>query len=114
MAGSTLTLSTDTAAGVPVVRVIGDLDLSTVPSFDSELEQSLGGDHVVIELADCTFIDSSALRALVRAQKRIAQEGGSLAIVAPSQPARRVLEVASLDRFVPVFGTLAEALTSFG
>ena len=114
MAGSTLTLSTDTDAGVPVVRVIGDLDLSTVPSFDSELEQSLRGDHVVIELADCTFIDSSALRALVRAQKRIAQEGGSLAIVAPSQPARRVLEVASLDRFVPVFGTLAEALSSFG
>ena len=114
MASSTLTLSTHSEAGIPVVRVNGDFDLSTVASFDSEVEQSLSGDHLVIELADCTFIDSSALRALVRAQKRIAQGGGSLAIVAPSQPARRVLEVASLDRFVPVFGTLAEALTSFG
>jgi anti-anti-sigma factor len=113
MTTSLLTLSTDIEDGVKVVHVTGDLDLSTVPAFDAELEQSVGARHLVIELADCTFIDSSALRALVRAQKRTIEEGGTLAIVAPSQPARRVLEVASLDRFVPVFGTVAEAVTSF-
>jgi anti-anti-sigma factor len=113
MTTSLLTLSTDIEDGVKVVHVTGDLDLSTVPAFDAELEQSAGARHLVIELADCTFIDSSALRALVRAQKRTIEEGGTLAIVAPSQPARRVLEVASLDRFVPVFGTVAEAVTSF-
>jgi anti-sigma B factor antagonist len=113
MPESPLTLSTELAQGVSVIHVAGDLDLSTVAAFDSELEHALASGHLVIELGECTFIDSSALRALVRAQKLITRAGGELALVAPSQPARRVLEIATLDRFVPVFGTLGEAVTSF-
>lgn len=113
MSASLLTLSTEQTDGVSVIHVAGDLDLSTVGAFDAELEQSLESEHLVIELGECTFIDSSALRALVRAQKQVTSAGGELALVASSQPARRVLEIATLDRFVPVFGTLGEAVTSF-
>ena len=113
MAESPLTLSTEQSEGVALIRVCGDLDLSTVGDFDAELERSLAVKNFVIELADCTFIDSSALRALVRAQKLVSNGGGELVLVAPSQPARRVLEIATLDRFVPVFGTVGEAVTSF-
>jgi anti-sigma B factor antagonist len=113
MSESPLQLSTEEADGVSVIRVSGDLDLSTVDVFDAELEHALVAERLVIELGDCTFIDSSALRALVRAQKAVTRAGGELALVAPSQPARRVLEIATLDRFVPVFGTLGEAVTSF-
>lgn len=113
MPESPLTLSTEQAEGVSVIHVTGDLDLSTIGAFDAELEQALESGRLVIELADCTFIDSSALRALVRAQKLVTRAGGELALVAPSQPARRVLEIATLDRFMPVFGTLGEAVTSF-
>ena len=98
--------------GVAVIHVGGDFDLSTVAVFDAELERSLSAEAGRVELADCTFIDSSALRALVRAQRRVAAAGGRLALVAPSQPASRVLEVATLDRFIPVSATLAEAVTS--
>lgn len=110
---SPLMLSTEQAEGVSVIHVTGDLDLSTIGAFDAELEQALEAERLVIELAECTFIDSSALRALVRAQKLVTRAGGELALVAPSQPARRVLEIATLDRFVPVFGTVGEAVTSF-
>jgi anti-sigma B factor antagonist len=113
MPESPLMLSTEQAQGVSVIHVAGDLDLSTIDVFDAELELSLESQRLVIELADCTFIDSSALRALVRAQKLVTRAGGELALVAPSQPARRVLEIATLDRFVPVFGTVGEAVTSF-
>ena len=106
-------LSTEQADGVSVIRVTGDLDLSTIGAFDAELEQVAASERLVIELAECTFIDSSALRALVRAQKLVTRAGGELALVAPSQPARRVLEIATLDRFVPVYGTVGEAVTSF-
>jgi anti-sigma B factor antagonist len=113
MPESPLTLSTEMADGVSVIHVAGDLDLSTVGAFDAELEHALASEHLVIELGQCTFIDSSALRALVRAQRLVTRAGGELALVAPSQPARRVLEIATLDRFVPVFGSLGEAVTSF-
>lgn len=107
-----LVLTTATDAAAHIINVAGELDLSTVALLDAELEQSISAKRVVIVLADCTFIDSSALRSLVQAQRTVRDGGGELAIVAPSQPARRVLEVASLDRFLPVFETLAEAVTS--
>jgi anti-sigma B factor antagonist len=108
-----LVLTAETADGVTVIRVDGDLDLSTVAAFDAELEHWLGSSRLVVELEGCTFIDSSALRAVVRAQRRVVESGGSMALVAPSQPASRVLEIATLDRFVPIFGTVGEAVTSF-
>jgi anti-anti-sigma factor len=111
MPASDLTLTTETAEGASIIRVVGELDLSTVAALDAELERFLSADRVVVVLSECTFIDSSALRSLVRAQHAIREEGGRLVLVAPSQPARRVLEVAALDRFLPVFETLAEAAT---
>jgi anti-sigma B factor antagonist len=107
-----LLFSTETSDGMAVVHVSGDFDLSTVPSFEAELEPSVAAKLVVIDLAGCTFIDSSALRALVNARRRVAETGGTLGLVAPSQPARRVLQVAALDRFVPVWESVHEATTS--
>lgn len=107
-----LTLTTGTDGGASIIHVVGELDLSTIAALDAELKLSLPAGRVVVILSECTFIDSSALRSLVRAQRAVREGGGSLALVAPSQPARRVLEVAALDRFIPVFETVAEAVSS--
>ena len=107
-----LSLSTEISEGLAVVHVTGDFDLSNVEIFEAELQPLLSADLVVIELAACTFLDSSALQTLVRAQRRVAEAGGRLVLVAPSQPAKRVLDIATLDRVIPVAATLADAVTS--
>ena len=107
-----LTLTTEMRADSTVIHVVGELDLSTVARFDSELEQALTTSRVVVVLSECTFIDSSALQSLVRAQRVIRDAGGVISLVAPSQPARRVLEVSTLDRILSVFDTLDDALIS--
>ena len=112
MPAGDLTLTTGTDGGASIIHVVGELDLSTIAALDAELELSLPAGRVVVNLSECTFIDSSALRSLVRAQRAVSEGGGSLALVAPSQPARRVLEVAALDHFIPVFETVAEAVSS--
>lgn len=112
MPDADLTLTTETTDGVSVIHVAGELDLSTVTTFDAEFDQSLFARGVVIDLAECTFLDSSALRAFVRAQNRLSKAGGRLILAAPSQPASRVLEIATLERFTPIFGTLADAISS--
>ena len=112
MPAGDLTLTTDTEDGTSIIHVVGELDLSSVAAFDAELEGSLPAGRVVVVLSECTFIDSSALRSLVRAQHAVRERGGELALVAPSQPARRVLEVSALDRVMPVFETVADAVAS--
>ncbi|MCY7301467.1 MAG: STAS domain-containing protein [Thermoleophilia bacterium] len=107
-----LTLTTEMRAESTVLHVAGELDLSTVAAFDTELERALALGRVVVVLSDCTFIDSSALQSLVRAHRaaRTPEQNEALVLVAPSQPARRVLEIAALDRLVPMFDTLDDAL----
>ena len=111
MSSTGLVLRTDRADGAAVLHVVGELDLSTIAVFDAELEQ-LHGDDLVVVLTECTFIDSSALRSLVQAQRTARDAGNDLALVAPSQPARRVLEVAALDRVMRVYESLDDAVVS--
>ena len=111
MSEGELTLRKDVQGRISVIHVVGELDLATVGVLDAELEQPSGGDQVVV-LAECTFIDSSALRTLVRAHHAAEEHGTRFLIAAPTQPARRVLEVASLDHMIPVFDSVAEAVDS--
>jgi len=107
-----LTVTTEVRGESAVLHVAGELDLATVAQFVTELERARAHRRVVVVLTECTFIDSSALQALVRAHRVVPELGqnGTLLLVAPSQPARRVLEIAALDRLVPMFDTLDDAL----
>ena len=95
-----------------VVRVDGDLDLSTCP----ELEQALAGadvaDNVVIDLTGCTFFDSSALRVLVQRARAAEAAGGTIALVTTDPGILRVLEIATTDALLPVHDTLESASRS--
>jgi len=112
MPAGDLTLTTEIVDQASVIHVIGELDLSNVDEFDAALERVPFAHRVIVVLTECTFIDSSALRAIVQAQQARAESGSGLALVAPAQPARRVLEVAARDRFIPIFETLTEATSS--
>ena len=108
-----LTVTTEIRAESTILHVVGELDLSTVGMFDAELDRALGVGRVVVVLSECTFIDSSALQSLVRAHRVVRESTDrTIVLVAPSQPARRVLEIAALDRLVPVFDTLDDALAA--
>jgi anti-anti-sigma factor len=56
-------------AGNRVIRVGGELDLSTVPTLEQELQAALGrpAGGVVVDLSELEFIDSTGIAVLVRA-----------------------------------------------
>ena len=64
-------MSADTRDGrPPVLELEGEFDLDTVPEIDRFLRRTLGPlyhqEHLVIDLAKTTFIDSSFVAFLVR------------------------------------------------
>jgi anti-anti-sigma factor len=78
--------------------VVGELDLATVgvltAHFDRAITDSDG--PVTVNLAGVTFVDSSALHALLRAHAALAAAGRSL-VVAEARPATmRVFQLACL------------------
>jgi anti-sigma B factor antagonist len=83
--------------GPTVVKLLGELDLSTVPKLEACLEGlDADGADVRLDLSELSFCDSSGISAMVTASKRVRNRGGHLSIVSPQPAVRSVLEITGL------------------
>ena len=89
-----------------VVRVDGDLDMATSPELEEALESADVSKRIVIDLSGCTFLDSSAVRALVATARAAGPAGGDVALVTRDPGILRVLQIASVDVLLPVHETV--------
>ena len=62
-----------------------------------------------MDVSRLTFIDSSALTVLVRASKKLAQDGGGLALADPTPTVARLLRLTEIDQVLPVYASVEEA-----
>lgn len=99
----------DTEAG-RIVHVRGELDLASAPHLSSVLSEAAeeGTLPVILDLAEVTFIDSSALRALVLAGRELSSRGRVLQIGPRSEMVARVLSMTSLDQHTDAFQVLPD------
>jgi anti-anti-sigma factor len=102
--------------GVRLLEVNGELDLSTAGRLEEPLEEAVASPKaaVLIDLTDCTFIDSTGIALIVRAWQRVdaaAGNGGEggLVLCCQNEQVRRVLEVTGLEHSLRVFATRDEA-----
>ena len=61
-----------------------------------ESTEASASDRVLVDLAGVSFLDSSGLRALVRAKRRFDGIGARLLVDAVSDAARQVLEISGV------------------
>ena len=94
------TVAPDT--GVTVVRVRGELDQATSPALEEALKESPPGDNVVLDLTECSFIDSSAIRVVLAGAKHVETGGGAMSLVVPAPGVLRALEIANVESRVPI------------
>jgi anti-sigma B factor antagonist len=103
------------------LKVEGDVDLDTVSELEGRLARviALGWAPILLDLSRCGFIDSSGIRALLRAHRELLRRRGplrpALALVALTSSMRRALELTAVDSVIPIFPTdtaAVEALTS--
>lgn len=86
------------------LRVSGELDAYSVPTLTSVLERRAAADSgsVVLDMAEVTFVDSSALQALVEFHQRFVEKGGALLIASPSPALLRLLDITGLDKHLNI------------
>lgn len=82
-----------------VVRVGGEIDLTSAPQLDEGLQELVNGSvkHLTLDLSGVSFMDSTGLRVLLKTSKVLEGSGGKLDLREPSDPVRRLLEVSGLD-----------------
>jgi anti-sigma B factor antagonist len=97
---------------VPVIRVAGEVDLTTAPELRAKLaELPAAGGTVVIDMSEVTFLDSTGLSVLVASWKRLCEAGekNSFRLVVNRPAIQRVLDVTGLTQIFEVFSSLEEA-----
>lgn len=81
------------------LKLRGDLDLYSAPELDDVLVAVEGEKWpmIVLDMRELDFIDSMALRLVMRTQARAAQDGRRMVVVRGPQFLDRVLQLSGLE-----------------
>ena len=99
-------------SGVPVVTAPEEIDVTNAGRLRSALLEAAAQGHaaVVVDMSQTQFCDSAGLNVLVRAHQRAETKGGQVRLVIAATDVRRIFAVTGIDRVIPSFPSLAQAL----
>jgi anti-anti-sigma factor len=103
------------ADDVVVVALRGDIDLMSVGDAKQTLVEAATSSvtGMVIDLSEVTFLDSSGVNLLFLTAIRLEQRKQRAAVVVrPGSFLRKVLSVTALDRLVPLFSDVSDAVAA--
>jgi anti-sigma B factor antagonist len=97
--------------GVTVIEVSGEIDLMAGPQLREELLPltQTEAPHLILDLKEVSFVDSTGIGVLVGALKRARENGGALAYCSVQPRVYRVLQITGLLQALPLYGDVAEA-----
>ena len=100
-----------TVGGAPGVALRGEVDLAIAEEVQAELEEAILASEgaFVIDLSAVEFLDSSGIRALLRARGVLGRADRSLILVCPPGPVRRMLSLVGIDDLFVLFEGRTEA-----
>src|SRR5919206_3215508 len=95
-----------------VISVRGEIDLFTAPEFKQHVSAPIDADvpHVVVDLTQTTFIDSSSLGVLIGAHRRLKLRGGLLVVVCDNDAIVKTFRITGLDGVFTLVRSLDDAL----
>lgn len=96
---SPMTISVDAQGDEVVMRVAGEIDLVTGDQWREALHSIVAdatAQRLVVDLSDVSFISSEGIGTLVVAQQKLADQGGSLDVVASKRSVVRPIELLGL------------------
>ena len=92
-----------------VIHAPARLGSAEAQAFGGEWLRAVEGSHVMFDLADTVFADSTGLGALIRLRKRARELGHQFFLVAPRPTVNAALRLMKLDEFFSIQATVANA-----
>ncbi|PSW18141.1 anti-sigma factor antagonist [Photobacterium sanctipauli] len=87
-------------------------DAKLAPSFRSELEQLSEsiGTHLVMDLSEVRFMDSSGLGAVMAVYKML--RGKKISVVNPQRAVKELLKLTRMDKLITSFDSIEDAVAT--
>ena len=98
--------------GWTVVAASGEIDVATAPALRTRLNELVeaGATHLVVDLEDVDFIDSTGLGVLVGGVRRARGEDGDLRLVCTNSRLLKVFEATGLHEIFTIGTTVDDAV----
>lgn len=99
------------------IRLTGELDHHTAETLKQKVTQSLEKDdirHIVLNLEDLSFMDSSGLGVILGRYKQIKQIGGEMVVCAISPAVKRLFDMSGLFKIIRFEQSEQQALLTLG
>jgi anti-sigma B factor antagonist len=98
--------------GAHVIRVSGEIHVSTAPEFAQRLSAAIdsGKTAIVLDMSGVEFIDSTGLSVLLNGLRLVTQMHGRLAIVCANPTVLRLFQITSLHETFDIFPDRPQAV----
>ena len=97
-----------------VLEVGGEIDVYTAPKLREKLIElvSDGSYHLIVDLENVDFLDSTGLGVLVGGLKRVRNHDGSLQLVCTQEKILKIFRITGLTKVFPIHSSVSEATSS--
>ena len=108
-------ITTKDVNDVKVVQIEGELDTSSSPEAQKQLNQlrEQGVKKILLDLTKLDFISSAGLRVLLATAQELKEDGGDLRVCSLNREVREVFDVSGFSTLLMVFDNEAKALSGF-
>jgi len=109
-----LSLETRDEGDKTVVSVSGEIDVYTAPKLREQIVQLVedGRYHLVVDMEQVEFLDSTGLGVLVGGLKRVRAHDGSLHLVCTQERILKIFRITGLTKVFPVHASVADAVAA--
>ncbi len=106
-----MSVTIGTEGAIKVAAVTGELDASTAPGVQQQLQPlALPGAKVVLNMAEVPYMSSAGLRLLLSIYRQITAAGGSIALASVADEIKDTMAVTGFLKFFVVHDTVAGAV----
>jgi len=111
-----LSLDVDKRPQAVIVTARGEIDLATTGHLRDTLSELVveGYPHLVVDLNEVTFLDSTGLGTFIGARRRAHAFKGSFALVCENERLTKIFQITGLDKVFDFYATPEDAVTAAG
>ena len=108
--------NTNTAEGVEVLTLQGEVDMHVSPQVRDALQAAFKKNTkgILVDLSDVPFMDSSGIATLVEGLRWSKNQGTRFMLVGLQETVNHTLKLAKLDNFFEIFSSQEDALGAIG
>ena len=104
-------VTADTKDNYILLGVKGTLSIENISPFEAQLNRHVENkSHIIIDLADLTFIDSSSLGIIVVYFTKSEKNSRHFALINVNHDIMQMFKITGLDKRINIFSSLEDAL----